>query len=685
MLYRHTGKPDGYFPPILGNGEITLSPDKEGVLCYDRLDYGEKNEVQDAVIFRAGRRTPLTHSKAGAAGGKLLSFGKCAFDCGEKPARWTQELLPEEGKQRMVCTYPSGEEIVTTALVHPQHNVYAMKKAFAGTAREVCFSYTLCGYDEETENAILHTDIVAEENGARVKLTMLGLDRYVGEVAVFADRPVKVETAGKTVTLRMQVKARDTVALYIAIADDLYGEDAAAVNDAVRAHIAAVGFDGLEKETAQHFAAFFGEGFVATGDDKIDSVYRTALYHLLCYTTRWSIPVGLNNCSWHGKFFAFDEYYSFLGLLTANRTALAKHVPDFRNDVCLDKAIYRATQSKTEEQAHFFWETNEYGEEMSPPGFWFDHIFHMAVVALGAYQYYAFTQDKPYLAHCYRLIRACAKFYTMHMLYTDSNGRVYVGKCTDLERLGASVENPFMTACGVIETLECLVKAADALNTDRDYRNECAALAVKLRESLPRENGAYVPFVGCEQKSIAVFSGKFPFDVLQNDDPCLKPAWDAFIKEESAFGNMYRMGKHISPWYACWKAEGFARMGMAEDAYAALLQALPSTGEFDEMFEINEPGILYRPWFTTAAGIYLSTVNEMLLQSDEENLYLMPAFPVTEKPVSFRLAAKGGAIVEATIKGEKLESLQVTMRDGVPARSYTVYLRGKKLDTVKAQ
>ena len=63
-----------------------------------------------------------------------------------------------------------------------------MKKAFAGTAREVCFSYTLCGYDEETENAILHTDIVTEENGARVKLTMLGLDRYVGEVAVFADR-----------------------------------------------------------------------------------------------------------------------------------------------------------------------------------------------------------------------------------------------------------------------------------------------------------------------------------------------------------------------------------------------------------------------------------------------------------------------------------------------------------------
>ena len=46
MVYRYTGKPDGYFPPILGNGEITLSPDKEGVQGYDRLDYGAKTKCR---------------------------------------------------------------------------------------------------------------------------------------------------------------------------------------------------------------------------------------------------------------------------------------------------------------------------------------------------------------------------------------------------------------------------------------------------------------------------------------------------------------------------------------------------------------------------------------------------------------------------------------------------------------
>ena len=190
-------------------------------------------------------------------------------------------------------------------------------------------------------------------------------------------------------------------------------------------------------------------------------------------------------------------------------------MPEFRKNVCLDKAIFRTTMSRSEAdaQARFCWETNEYGDEVAASGFWYDHIFHMATVAIGAYQYYEFTQDVSYLKECYRMIRACAKFYTVHMLYTDSDGRVYVGKCTDLERLGPSVENPFMTACGVIKTLECLVKSADVLNIDREYRDECAYLSGKLYESLPKENGEYTPFLGCTQKSVAVFAGKFPFDL----------------------------------------------------------------------------------------------------------------------------------------------------------------------------
>lgn len=659
---------------MLSNGEIVLYPDKEGTLAYVRQDFGEKSEVPDGCIFRAGRRLLWMHDRAVPA--RILSFGTFSFDCGAKPDRWSQELRETEGTVCSQCGYPNGMEIASVSLIHPTRNIYALQKTFAGADGEVSFRYTLCGYDTDSDRAITHTETEKTECGAKIRFVMQGQDSYTGEVRVFSDRSVAVEVDGRTVTLRSEVNAGDTVAWYVALEDDLYGEDASAVNDENFRFVKENGFEGILSETKAHFAAYFQQGYVCTGNDLMDNVHRTALYHLKGCVTRWSIPVGLNNCAWDGKFFAFDEYYSFLGLIGAGHADLAKHVPSFRLNVCLEKAIHRAAQ-RGEEQARFVWETSEYGEELSPPGFWYDHVFHMAVVALGAYEYYLFTQDTDFLKKCYRMIRACAQFYTQHMLYTDRDGRVYVGKCTDLERLGSSVENPFMTACGVIRTLECVIGAADALDTDREYRDECARLAAELRKSLPKENGRYVPHLGCRDRSIAVFAGKFPFDVLASDDPYLLPAWRDFIEHEGEFGNMYQMGKKTSPWYAAWKAEGFARVGNAEEAYAALCQTFPSVGPFAEMFEINEPGILLRPWFTTAAGVYLSALQEMLLQSDGDSLFLLPAFPVQKEPVSFRLAAKGGAVVEATVVGEEITALRVEMRPGVAARTFTVYLRGK--------
>ena len=140
---------------------------------------------------------------------------------------------------------------------------------------------------------------------------------------------------------------------------------------------------------------------------------------------------------------------------------------------------------------------------------------------------------------------------------------------------------------------------------------------------------------------------------------------------------MYKVGRQVSPWYACWKDEGFARAGKGERAYAALRQAYASAGVFHEMFEINEPGKIYRPWFTTAAGIFLSAVNEMLLQSDGSTLNLLPAWPCPSKRLAFRLSAKGGAIVELEMEAGEIKRLDVVMRPGLAPREFTVTLQGK--------
>lgn len=673
MVYQSTEERACYFPPILGNGEISLSPDCEGGTAYEKKDFPAIDVAPSGCIFRAGRRLPILPNRTPA---KILSFGTLGFDRGVKPDVWQQELISEKGIVESQCHYPDGATVASTAFIHPHCNLYALEKRFSGPMGTARFTYTLGGYDADSDRAFSSVRIRKIKNGAKLSFVLQGQDVYTGEVLLWTEQPAQVDVHGRTVILTCQDDAQDRFTLYLCLEDDLYGQAPEKINHGVRLDAARKGFSGLRLETEKEWAAYFAQGFVETGDREADAIYHTCLYHLKCWTTRWSIPVGLNDCSWDGKFFAFDEYYSYLGLLGANRTELARHVPAFRLEVCLEKAIQRASKLG-EDEARYRWETNEYGDEVGLPGFWYEHIFHIALIALGAFEYYEHTQDRPFLEKCYPMIRACAQFYTRHMLYQDANGRIYLGKCTDLERLGSSVENPFFSACGVIKTLETLSKAAEILDVDPAYRAECREKAAKLRESLPHEEGRYVPYAGCTQKSIAVFAGKFPFDVLANDDPLQAAAWEDFIANEGEYGNMYKVGRQVSPWYACWKAEGFARIGHGEEAYASLCQAYASTGVFHEMFEINEPGKIYRPWFTTAAGIFLSSVNEMLLQGDGNTLNLLPAWPCLPERLAFRLSAKGGAIVDFAIEAGKVKKLDIVMRPGLAPKEFSVTLQGK--------
>ncbi len=646
MIYKSEMNSPCYHPPILGNGDLTFPVDCEGGVYRGAESYLPLETFQN-IIYRAGRRTDVGHDRTP---GHMLSFGKLYFDAGEMIS-FEQELQEENGIARGVCTYAGGAVIETECFIHPELPLYCVRKTLVkGEATECAWKYELNGYDECTQQSIIKKEYVSDATGAGVNFVMMGQDVYTGSLRLTAATPVAAQHCDEGAKLAFTLGEKQPHVLYMTLCDDLFPDDEAALLE----KCAALGYEGLRKETVQSWNDFHANGWIKTEDAQLDQVYRTALYHLRAYTTRWSIPVGLNELNWHGKFFAFDEYYSFLGLMGANQHALAKRVPTFRLEKCLQKAIHRQTHLHThphDEAARFRWETSEYGEELSIPGFYYDHIFHMSVIALGAWEYYEYTQDKAFLEQCYCMIRACAKFFTVHMLY-EIDGKAYIGKCTDLERLGNSVFHPFFTVCGAIRTMQVTAAASAVLGIDEEYRAECEEVAKKLLANLPEEGDMYVPYVGCDQKSIAMFTGKFPFDVLEKDDEKMHAAWRDFLTNGAAYGNMYKTGKSLSPWYACWEAEGFARCAMPEEAYGCLKRAFESIGVFGEMFEINEPARRLRPWFTTASGVFMSAVNEMLVQSDGEGIELLPAMPMDN--VAFKLAVKGGAVLEVEVVDSKL-------------------------------
>jgi hypothetical protein len=660
-----------YAPALLGNGSLSFAINAEGA-----LNFPYSKGLPQPMVFRAARRLSITHDRGL---GQIVSFGTFSFDKQAEVASFTQDLIAKEGHIVSSCEYSDGTVIDSVCFMHPDKNLYGMKKTFHGPAQTINSDYELRGYNKDTEDVILSANVEPNANGADIGFDIFGMDRYRGKVSLFLDKPARATYEGKKVRLSCDVEDGDELCFFLALEDDLSNPDYAAFLENLRASVLEQGFDSILEECISIWREYFSHGYAKTSDETLNAIYETALYHLKCNMTENSMAIGINDNCWDAKFFAFDEYYGFLGLLGANQTQLAKHVPAFRVRKCTEKAFHRMSHynpADPNRAARFCWETSEYGEELAIPGKWHDHVFHMPLIAMGAYDYYEHSMDLDFLKEAYSMIKGCAMYFTTHMLY-EENGQLILGYCCDLERLGNSRKNAFMSQCGTIALLECYVKTADLLDMDPEYREECAQKAKRLRESLPREDGRYVPYPGCPHRSIGVFSGKFPYNVLSADDELMNNAWVDYAAHELEYGNMYSVGKNISPWYACWKAEGFARSHKGEEAYASLKQAYRSAGAFHNMYEICEPTVQYRPWFATAAGIFASAVNEMLLKSDGENIYVLPAFPDEGKPLSFKLSVKGGAVCSVSIEDGKIASIEVTMKEGIPAKNYTVHFKGE--------
>ena len=670
-IYHSKDKRSCYFPPLLSNGDISFAPDAEGVLDYVNDDFKPKMKYAfDGIVVRAGRRSGRCYN----LNTRLFPLGKFTFSEGSALTEWSQELFCESGYFESSCSYIDGNTVYSQGFIHPSCNIYALKKKFAKKANAE-FKLTLEGYCKAIGDYMSITDVVREGNVCRIEFKMYGIKVFFGTICCFVDKDYKHEICDKGVTLHFCANAGEEVCFYYYLEDDMEGKDYKRETDALYQKIKECGYLGLFRECVSHFDSFYSLGYVRSSDKRLEDIYKTALYGVKCNTTKSSVAVGLNNGAWDGKYFAFDEYTSFCGLLGAGRLDLAKRVPSYRLYKCLDKAIKLASDShrneKTELMAKFHWQTGEEDAfELANIGHWLDHVFHIPLIGIAAFEYYEYSMDKDFLSECYRMIRACAKFFTKEMLYRDGD-KLYIGKCTDLERLGSAVENPFMTTCGAIALLERCARAADILGIDKSYRAECEYVAKKLRENLPTEGGMYVPYLGCEQKSIAVFAGKFPFNVIDKASEAQALAWDDYERNQESYGNMYPVGKGLSPWYAGWKAVAYARVGDRYRAYAALTQIYNSVGAFDESFEINEENVHYRPWFSTAAGVYITAVNEMLLQTQGNTVKILPGIP-HEIDVSFKLAAKGGITVEAKVEGGELSFVKITKNSKDVSENYVV-------------
>lgn len=603
-----------YAPAALGNGDLSILLDYEGIQRQTESGYGKLL----AGIRRAGFRYDTQR-------GELISFGYLLHEMAGlgEPVEWEQSLDNSDGVVTSNCRYSDGTVIESTAFCHLERNILAVRRRIA-TA--------LPGpYRLRYRFAPARARLDADGSGL-IRYEIDGLCRYRGTVSLTADAPSRFHAEDGGFVL--EIPAREFT-FCLKFDDEATAE-----------------FDELLGSNRRAWESYRQESYIRIPSAPIRRMYETSQYHLRISSTRWSIPTGIYDSHWHGRYHAFDEYFTFMGLVTSGHFAAAAKIPHFRHSL-LPQARRRIEGDRPRNPvgvAVYPWETNELCEENSPRGFWYDHIFHASHVALTAWECYRYSGDRELLrSELFPLIGASCEWLRLFHVQYDREGRTVIGCCTDLERLGPLRPNPFMTSCSVIAAFEAAATAAGLLGLHPESAAEWRRLAAGLRASLPHGDGRYLPYPGCTEHSIGQLAGIYPYGVLAADDLLQHEAFRDYVDFKSACGNMYQLGSGVCSWYLCWEAVAQARRGDGEAAVRLLEEVAAQSGCFGEMFEIYECGI--RPWFTTAEGIFIQAVNELLLQFDSDGTpKFAPAVPAAWREFSFRLGKPGGGRLEADFR-----------------------------------
>ncbi len=656
--------PAGYVPPLVSNGSLSLLVDHRG---------GQRQRTYGGMrpcIWWAGRRYGPPHDQLVPFGHWELSATADGQAPGE-PDRWTQTLDTQAAAVTCRHEYAAGLTVETTVFTPLAHDlvvvtqrVQATDEAVRAARLTLRYQFTPPGDDLRAPRRVNCAAALAEAGqSVEFRYQLDGYPASEGVVAALAGQPVTAEVTGQVATLSADVVLSAgqpaEVTFYLLFADTLDGPDHLARAAKLRAQIRRDGSAGLFAAHRAEWGRYWAEAEVRLPDERLERVYHTAQYHLRANATKWSFPVGVFDTHWAGRYFGWDEMFCYQALISSNHRDLARRCPEFR---CagLPVAVQRASHYNQPGRygARFPWEAMEDGTEAVPPGFWMDHVFHMSNIALSAWFQYQYTHDTDYLRTTgYPVVRECARFFLANLVYEAPDGGRFIGKCTDLERLGPARLNPFMTSCGAIYTLEAAAQAAAILGDDDAEAADWWLTAAKLRESLPHDGDKYVPYAGCTERSVAALGGLFPYPLFDETEERQRRAVLDFVAEGRASGNMYPVGNSVCAWYAGWMAAALAAIGETVEPVELLDEAAAGAGCFAELFEINEAEVSMHPWFATASGNVVYALNQMLVQSRGDQLRIAAGVPESWRDFSFRLACHGDLVIEVAVADGRLTNL----------------------------